>query len=282
MSNFTLDEADQRERERRVEEYLKQERLLDVHNFDCRHLSACQSSCAQGIDFTEGQLHHIGARYSLLRDGEPFRVVVVGEQYGGEQPTGLDERRDVVRDCHRFKPNSMPFPWLQKDDENNRHMTGTLLALRFLFEKPFPLPFAADDSNLDVDGQVVSIFDCFALTNYLLCSANAPGKKSTEASTTMWENCREHIAAVLRILQPTHLVLQGASLASYLEPVTGSLQKDECTTISAFGVETRVFSFNHPTARGMTIGWGMVTESTTTENSYLRRVVEPVIKNAIR
>jgi len=281
MSNFILDEADQRERERRVEEYLKQERLLDVHNFDCRHLSACQSSCAQGIDFTEGQLHHIGAHYSLLRDGEPFRVVIVGEQYGGEQPTGLDERREAVRDCHRFKPNSGGKK-SDESDENNPHMTGTLLALRFLFEKPFPLPFAADDSNLDVGGNSVSIFDCFALTNYLLCSANAPGKKSTEASTTMWENCREHIAAVLRILQPTHLVLQGASLASYLEPVTGSLQKDKCTTIDALGVATHVFSFNHPSAPSKSTGWGMVSEASDAADSYLRSVVEPVIKNAIR
>ncbi|MDD9854879.1 MAG: hypothetical protein OXU88_01720 [Gammaproteobacteria bacterium] len=281
MSKFTLNEADQRERERRVDEYLKKERLFDVRHFGCRHLGDCKSSCAQGIDFTEGQLHHIGAHYSLLRDDEPFRIVVVGEQYGGEQPTGLDERREVIRDCHRFKPNSGGKK-SDKSDKNNPHMTGTLLALRFLFEKPFPLPFAAEDSNLDVGGNAVSIFDCFALTNYLLCSANAPGKKSTEATDAMWENCREHIATVLRILQPTHLVLQGASLASYLAPVTGPLQKDECTTVSAFGVETHVFYFNHPSAPSKSTGWGMVSEASDSEDSYLRRVVEPVIKSAVK
>lgn len=281
MSKFTLNEADQRERKRRVEEYLKKERLLDVRNFGCRHLSACKSSCAQGIDFTEGQLHHIGAHYSLLRDDEPFRVVIVGEQYGGEQPTGLDERRGAVLDCHRFKPNSGGKKG-DESDESNPHMTGTLLALRFLFEKPFPLPFVEDDSNLDVGGQTVSIFDCFALTNYLLCSANYPGKKSTEATDTMWNNCREHIAAVLRILQPTHLVLQGARLANYLEPVTGSLQKDKCTTVSAFGVETHVFSFNHPSAQSKSTGWGMVSEAIDAEDSYLRLVVEPVINRVVK
>jgi len=98
----------------------------------------------------------------------------------------------------------------------------------------------------------------------------------------MWENCRGHIAAVLRILQPTHLVLQGASLASYLEPVTGSLQKDKCTTIDALGVATHVFSFNHPSAPSKSTGWGMVNEAGDAADSYLRRVVEPVIKNAIR
>lgn len=281
MSIFTLNQADQREREHRVAEYLKQERLFDVRDFKCRHLGDCKSSCGQGIDFTEGQLHHIGEYYSLLRDGEPFRVVVVGEQYGGEQPTDLNKRRDAVLACHPCKPNSGGKKG-DESDENNPHMTGTLVALRLLFEKPFPLPFVADDSNLDVGGQTVSIFDCFALTNYLLCSANYPGKKSTEATSNMWNNCREHIAAVLRILQPTHLVLQGAGLASHLESVTGSLQKDECTTISAFGVETHVFSFNHPSSPSKATGWGMVSEASDAEDSYLRRVVEPVIKGAIK
>lgn len=278
MPTFTLNETDQRERERRVDEYLKEAHLLDVHNFKCRHLRDCKSSCGQDIDFTEGQLHHIGAHYSLLRDGEPFRVVVVGQQYSEKSRAGLDERRDVILGCHSFKPKS---GGPQKKDEINPHMTGTLLALRFLFEKPFPLPFAEEDSNLDVGGQAVSVFDCFALTNYLLCSATPEGGGSTtEATDIMWENCREHIAAVLHILQPTHLVLQG--VASYIEQVTGPLQEHDRTAIDAFGVGTQVFSFNHPSAPNKTNGWGMVAESTITEDSYLRRVVEPVIKSAVQ
>lgn len=281
MSKFTLNEADQREREHRVAEYLKKEHLLDVRDFRCRHLNDCKSSCAQDIDFTEGQLHHIGAHYSLLRDDQPFRVVVMGQQYsGGEEPTGLDERRDAVRNCHHFKPKSAIR---QKDDENNPHMTGTLLALRLLFEKPLPvppIPFVEDDSNMEVGGQVVSIFDCFALTNYLLCSATPEVGSGTKATPTMWKNCREHIGAVLHILQPTHLVLQG--VASYIDAVTGHIEKDKCTTINTFGVETHVFSFNHPSARSMTIGWGVVTEKSAAEDSYLSRVVEPVIKGAIK
>ena len=170
-----------------------------------------------------------------------------------------------------FKENVPPWQWAL-----NPHMTGTLAVLRFLLDKPVRAPYRHADSYLCVDGEAASVFDCFALTNFLLCSAHKGGKSKTVAGGVMWENCREHIAEVLKILEPTHVVLQGAGkLFSSVKHVFGNIKKHEHVKSNKLGFATHVFSFTHPSTPSKDYGWGIFTAN---KNSYLRATVEKTIR----
>jgi uracil-DNA glycosylase len=69
-----------------------------------------------------------------------------------------------------------------------------------------------DSEFLDMDGDRVHIFDCFALVNRLLCAAHLWGTSTGDPTKPMFTNCERHFEATLQILEPTIVVIQGVKV----------------------------------------------------------------------
>lgn len=78
--NLTADPVRTENRRRLLEQYLLFN-VLTPTEFICRHFSECKHS--HPGKFYQGQMHHLGRYYDLFLHGSPFRIVVVGQEYGG-------------------------------------------------------------------------------------------------------------------------------------------------------------------------------------------------------
>jgi hypothetical protein len=200
---LTSDPARTAARQRALDEYMSVNVLAE--EFRCCLYGQCKDS--HSGTFYEGQLHHLGRHYDLLYDDSPLRVIVVGQEYG-HPPARVDAQTRYNRIMRsglesRFKAEA-------GREARNPHMRGTTNVLRLLFD----LDLAADyDSEfLPINGERVHIFDAFGLVNYLLCSAvGTDGSKRGRATRTMRSNCQAHFREVMRILDPSVLVVQGKS-----------------------------------------------------------------------
>ena len=215
--------------------------ILD-DEFVCSQYSECRSSHT-GI-FYEGQLHHVGKRYDLLLDSLPFRVVVVGQEYGHKPSrVSYQTRYNMIMSRglnYRFKATD-------GYKARNPHMRGTTNVLRLLFG--LPLSTDHDSEFLMINGEQVHLFDCFALVNYLICSAiSTSGKKQGKATATMKRNCHGHFREVLRILEPSVIVVQGKSYWEWIKKAFDSIkQKEEQVYSATLGFrEMFVGVFTHP------------------------------------
>ncbi|MEZ4619871.1 MAG: hypothetical protein R2867_30815 [Caldilineaceae bacterium] len=93
-----------------------------------------------------------------------------------------------------------------------QHMKGITNVLRLLFGKGLGTDYADEFITL-ADGSQVHLLHCFALVNYLLCSAHSTKRsKRGESTATMRRNCNEHFRATLEILEPTVLIVEGKSI----------------------------------------------------------------------
>jgi uracil-DNA glycosylase len=142
-----------------------------------------------------------------------------------------------------------------------------------------------DNEFLEIDGARVHIFDCFALVNFLVCSAvpamsgNAPlsqriGGRQGRSTPTMRQNCSRHFQKVLEILEPTLVVAQGHGVRQWIGDAYGlsvwsSRNRIERLTIA--GNVAELVTFSHPSALG-SLNWGA-----NSETQYLRDVVKPTI-----
>jgi len=63
-----------------LKSYFEEHVLTSTRRFICSSEQPCKDS--HPGTFYAGQLPHVGASYDLLRNGAPFRVVVVGQEYG--------------------------------------------------------------------------------------------------------------------------------------------------------------------------------------------------------
>lgn len=91
-------------------------------------------------------------------------------------------------------------------------MRGTTSALRIIFGKGLGTAWK-DEWVHPVNGRPFHIFDGFALVNRLLCSASPPQSSQRRPTGTMLANCRVHLQATLRILEPALVVLQAGFVA---------------------------------------------------------------------
>lgn len=255
--------------------------VLDGDRFVCRHEAACKAS--HGGRFIEGQLHYLGKHFDLtLVDASngilnsnpsipsrvipsdavplhaaplytvPLRVVIVGQEVGGGEPhETMAERRarvlSVARD-HRFKREA-------EHPGRNQHMKGVTNVLRLLFGNGLGTDYAGEFLTFE-DGSRHHIFECFALVNYLICSAisadpNARSRRG-ESTTVMRRNCNEHFRAVLERLQPTVIVVEGKSIWPFVRRAfDGVEQDDENDTLFHVRIAEReawALSLTHPSA----------------------------------
>jgi hypothetical protein len=228
-------------------------------------------------------MSHVGASFDLQLGGKELRIVLVGQESG--LPSGPDARRlgSMVSLGDRYQQvrtesglNSRYYA----DGEHqarNPHMRGTTSALRIIFGHGL----GSDDASewiTPTHGDAFHIFDGFALVNRLLCSAGPEGGSRGRSTTTMRDNCLEHLEATLAILDPTLVVLQGALVAkSSTEalPVVRELSPYLYESRGASGRRVTVCRFSHPAARGL-LRWGDRLDA-----PYLNDVVVPTLQQAV-
>jgi len=268
---FTADVERTRARVSRLQAYMRRN-VLNGRRFVCAHWSGCAGSIHAGCTFTEGQLSHVGKNYDLLMGDEPLRIVVVGQEVGGSghARVTLDERYRLI---HEGSGLEKRFSGDRVHGGRNPHMRGTTLALRAIFGSP-----GTDHETefLDMHGERVHLFDCFALVNRLLCSAHVRGTSTGQPTPTMFDNCERHFAATLEILQPTIVVIQGVQVWKRSQRVlVPRLQLSEhLVECELAGQRVLVSTFAHPSARGEH-RWAAP------DSPYLIRVVRPTLQMAM-
>jgi hypothetical protein len=258
---ITCDTTRTEERRQRLQEYMSTYVLAEPKRFICRHYRACRAS--HDGEFYKGQLHHLGRHYDLLVDGRPFRIVVVGQEYGGPPSCVTLARRyvDVAEESGLGKTLG----------QRNPHMRGTTHLLRLLFD----IGLGSDRAGeyVDVDGEPRHLFDMFSLANYLLCSAHEGGTARGTSTAVMRANCQGHFRETLRILDPTVVVVQGKTFwRSDVQHVFTEV-KAVAADVYRAGLGERsmlVVALNHPSVPSGAQGWGTVTPS-----QYLLQRVAP-------
>ena len=180
-------------RREKVKEYLENYVMTD--KFFCKMYHQCKSS-HNGI-FYEGQLHHIGKYYDLTYKQKPFKIIVVGQEYGAKPAMVKLEKRyeDIMYAATQKRFNAMG-----NFVSRNPHMRGTTSVLKALFG--LSLSSIYDNEFITIDNVRQHIFDSFALVNYLLCSAIPfEGNKKGKSTNEMKKNCKVHFRNVIEILE---------------------------------------------------------------------------------
>ena len=268
--SFTADHQATSQRLRDLSDYMTTN-VLAGKRFVCRSWDECESSISAKCTFTEGQLSHVGNHFDLVREGRPIRVVVVGQERGGQHASiTLPERSTEVLGSGL----SRRFIAEKGHKKRNPHMLGTTLALKTIFD----LPQDTDHSSefIDEGGKKIHIFDCFALVNRLLCAAHL-GRTNGKPTSTMFKNCEDHFRATLEILEPTIVIIQGIKVWSWSQNVLPPVKKRgqnlfEC---ELNGSPVMVATFTHPSS------WGP-DRWDSTSSQYFRRVVRPTLKRAVK
>jgi hypothetical protein len=230
--------------------------VFGERGFRCTHAEACRRSVtAADAQFFEGQLSYVGPHYDAALGGDPLRVLVVAMEVGSGPP-------------HITMPMRDQQVWERRDQgfrQRNPHMRGVTLALRSAFERPLDEDPAGE--LLDTENGPVHLFEAYAMANLVLCSA-AAGGRSSRATETMRANCVRHLAETIRILEPTLIISQGATL---IPELTRLIDVDErhSEVVAAGGVGGHRFiwvALRHPTHN-----WDWLSRP------YLREVAAPAI-----
>lgn len=243
--------------------------VLDDAKFKCASYEQCRGSHRE--QFHEGQLHHIGRHYDLVRNGEPFRIVIVGQEYGHvDKYVGLEQRYEMIT---TDTGENKDF------DGRNPHMRGTSSLLRLLLG--IELGKDKERECITIGNQTTHIFDVFALVNYLLCSAvNSNGSTRGMSTPTMRRNCFRHFRSAIEILEPTVVVLEGLGIRDWIsEHQDGSWHVAEGRRKNLewlhFGErQAALLTFAHPSASGRYAWWGKSLQS-----KYLHDTVVPTIEH---
>jgi len=154
----------------------------------------------------------------------------------------------------------------------NPHMRGTTNVLRLLFG--ISLGTDHDSEFMMIEGERIHIFDAFALTNYLLCSAvSTDGRMRGSATRTMMENCQGHFREVMRILEPSVVIVRGKTFWAWVSAVFDSVtqETDHVYRARLEPTETFVAVFTHPSAH-FPHNWGA-----NEQTPYLLETVAPSI-----
>jgi hypothetical protein len=159
----------------------------------------------------------------------------------------------------------------------NPHMRGCTSLLRLIFGRSLGVDY--DGEFLDLSGERVHLFECFALVNCLLCSAvpasdgpdtDSLGGKPGRSTPTMQANCATHFREALDILEPTLVVAQGYGVRKWIARAYGLPARRPEDGVEQLNRATLV-SFSHPSAHGA-LNWGL-----NERMPYLVNVVAPTI-----
>ncbi|MEV4721850.1 hypothetical protein AB0J94_32080 [Micromonospora noduli] len=243
----------------------------------CRRLDSCRRSVLgdrggaprSEAAFTAAQLSHVGHHYDLVLDGVPTRTLVIAMETGrAREGVTLKERHAEV-----MQSASLTFT------ARNPHMRGVTSALRLAVGRE---PGAdRDGEHLDLGGtrSPVHLFDAYAMANMRLCSAVVSGTSKSLGNPTMSQNCAPHMAATIKILQPTLCIVQGVEVYKALTTLMSRRHQlaPHLEQARIAGVDTLIAAFTHPSAMRLTAHWGRVTSA-----PYLYETVAPTIRTAHR
>ena len=273
MAEFAADSRATQARIDLLQAYFEKN-VLANGQFICLAEKDCKESHQDLGPFYAGQLPHVGTHYDLMRNGAPFRIVVVGQEYGeGPELVDLNARHTMIADGSGAKKRFFAEP---DYPPRNPHMRGCTSVLRLLLGKE---PGKDREGEfVQLDGAAIHLFDCFALVNFLLCSAVLPkeGKKG-RSSSTMHRNCARHFREQIELLEPTVIVIQGVGVLKWMKNAGFSTLTDEMDqTAQIDGRITRVLAFTHPAAHGKD-NWGI-----SHQTQYLRETLQPAVKQVLR
>ena len=209
LPSFSVDRASSGQRKARLESYLSASVWNPDEGFICKSAIGCRSSAEKaGASFYEAQGHMVGPCYDTRVDGTPHRVVVLPMETGEpKQHRTVEQRTQDVLDAGKLSFG-----------QRNQHMRGVTFALRLAFG----LGVDADTEHIQfADGSRAHLFDAYAMTNLLLCSAVDHGTAKSRATGMMRKSCSRHLRATLEILQPTLVISQGAGLDNTLFSALG-------------------------------------------------------------
>ena len=261
---------------RRLHEYVRQNLLVNGQ-FICKHYSSCLASSPNPDAFYEGQMSHLGEHYDLTVDGQDFRIVFVGQEYGSRHRcVTLEERTAMVDPKRGFKGR-------------NPHMKGTTSLLRLMLGRAAGVAIGRESycASLILCPRAISSVASPWSISY--CARLSRRRESTtdRARALRAKPCTEigteHFRATLEILEPTVIVAQGQSVRSWIEcPLGLGLRRKppgrydgpvtpETTRIA--GRPVQVLTFYHPSAP-YTGWWGRSPDS-----KYFKKVVEPIIRS---
>jgi hypothetical protein len=245
----------------------------------CATGEQCESS--HPGTFYKGQLHHVGRHYDLVRDGKPLRVVVVGQEYGHDPEfVTLEARREIIvgdsgtRSRFKKEPDCASF--------RNPHMKGCTSLLRLIFRRGLGSDYHGE--FLDIAGERVHVFECFALVNFLLCSAvplsdgrprTKLGGKRGQSTPIMRANCARHFQVALEALEPTLVVAQGHGVREWIARAYGlpkERPQDHEEPMQIGNTAATLLTFTHPSTPNATQNWGL-----NERTPYLRNIVAPTI-----
>lgn len=260
----------------------------------CRSAGLCIESAAnEGAEFYGGQLGHIGRSVDISTNDKVLRLLVVGQEFG-RKPDSLPiagratGSHDVVTVEQRHA-DLVDLRGGQSFNERNAHMRGTSLAVRTVLEAvlgmqdPGTRTDRAGEDFRDTLGEPFHMFDAFALTNMLLCSANPPGSTKGVPTTSMRHNCRRHLEETIRVLEPTLVIIQKAPRVAFSSGWIGPLVRSRRPTSSPNlwhaklgDVDCLLVAVNHPSAGNAAVGWQWPTFP------YWGEVVRPALIEAVR
>lgn len=273
--HFDADPARSQQRYDLLQAYY-QTHVLDEERFVCNHCVACKASysSAAGI-FHEGQLNAPGTHYDLTVDGQPLRTVVVGQESGaGVKHLDMADRRAALTHA----ATQQRFIAEPGHRARTQHIKGIINVLRLLFGKGLGTAYADEFITL-ANGERVHLLHCFALVNYLLCSAHSTKRsKRGESTATMRRNCNEHFRATLDILEPTVVIVEGKAMWPNVRRSFDSVEQVEGPIHRAtLGLrDFYVLSFTHPSAMHP-YNWGI-----NASTPYLLETVVPTIERLRR
>ncbi|MFD1148048.1 hypothetical protein [Saccharothrix hoggarensis] len=245
--------------------------VLGESGFCCTREAACRASALrrQGTSFWRGQLSHVGHHYDVVEDGLPWRVLLLGMETGRDRElVTLAERRLEQQPVIAGDPRS-----------RKPHMKGTASALRLAFGRTPGPDRHGELLDLANTPQPVHVMDAYALVNVRLCSAVATGTTASRGTAVMTANCLPHLAATVRILEPTLCILQSRPSRVGIDPLVTRARTlvPNLEHVHLAGVPVYLASFGHPHQMGphSSLNWGR-----SFSTPYLDDVVAPAIRAA--
>ena len=264
LFSFDLEKRDKRYRN--LDKYFK-DNVLNDSAFICPSFKKCKSSFSG--NFYEGQLHHIGKYYDLTLNNKPFRIVVVGKEYGyNHRHYSLDKRYG--------NPEEDVRGGLIKYRKINPHMKGTTSLLRLLFG--IPLGFDVKKEYIVINDSKFHIYDGYVLVNYHLCSAVIPGTTKSRPTKQMEKNCFKHFHKTLTVLEPTIIAVQGKTIWNPVSQAFDSIHQisDSLFKARIGRQESFLCFFSHPSS------WGDLNWGKNEPTPYLIETVVPTVKNILQ
>ena len=148
------------------------------------------------------QLPHVGDFYDLKRDGNPFRVLIFGQD---PKNPGIWDMRCKKKITQRYNNN--------KHSVAKSHMAGTLYTLQLLFG----ILLDKNNRELTTEKGKIGIYSAFALSNACLCKWEKDVRK----------NSLPHFKETIERLKPQIVILQGEEAAKSFNEAFCSDQEDK-------------------------------------------------------